>query len=291
MISPGLYVLEHKTTSESLDVGSGFWRRLEVSHEPSMYIRAAQELGHDVQGVLYDVIKKPTLRLKKNESPETFRDRIVNEQYAAKPDEFLKRHPVLRLSNQVDEAHREIWQYAEQIHEARKHDRFPKNPDACFSYNSNCEYLGVCTGEWSLQGPHYQKIPRNGLVKLSKSSLSMWRSCQRKYQFAHEMGYRPIAKSMAMRMGSHFHEAIEVWSKSNHDLELARQKLTKVDDQEEWAKLDAMMVAYHAMYESVPLETFAIEGQFDAPLHHPDSGKPAKTFFRTGRVDALVRVK
>lgn len=55
-------VLEHKTCSEDIDESSGYWQRLQMDCQISLYVHAARESGQDVSGVLYDVIRKPTIR-------------------------------------------------------------------------------------------------------------------------------------------------------------------------------------------------------------------------------------
>ncbi len=55
-------VLEHKFIGASLDQTGDYWRRLQLDAQISIYSWAARELGHDVSGVLYDVIRKPTIR-------------------------------------------------------------------------------------------------------------------------------------------------------------------------------------------------------------------------------------
>lgn len=55
-------VLEHKTCSEDLSEGSDYWPRLQMDAQVSLYTYAAREGGHEVHGVLYDVIRKPTIR-------------------------------------------------------------------------------------------------------------------------------------------------------------------------------------------------------------------------------------
>lgn len=56
-----LAVMEHKTTGDSIDSGSDYWLRLRIDHQISLYMLAAKELGHDVQTVLYNVIRKPSI--------------------------------------------------------------------------------------------------------------------------------------------------------------------------------------------------------------------------------------
>jgi hypothetical protein len=59
-----LAVMEHKTTSDSIEPGSDYWLRLCIDQQISRYMCAARDLGHNVETVLYDVIAKPKLEPK-----------------------------------------------------------------------------------------------------------------------------------------------------------------------------------------------------------------------------------
>ena len=54
-----LAVMEHKTTGDSIDVDSEYWKRLRIDQQISLYMHAAREMGYDVATVLYDVARKP----------------------------------------------------------------------------------------------------------------------------------------------------------------------------------------------------------------------------------------
>lgn len=54
--------VEHKTTSEEIGLGSVYWKRLQLNSQVSTYYAGAKSLGHDVDGCIYDVIRKPGLR-------------------------------------------------------------------------------------------------------------------------------------------------------------------------------------------------------------------------------------
>jgi hypothetical protein len=56
-----LVLMEHKTTSDSVDTGSDFWLRLRLNQQVMQYVVAARALGWDVQLILYDVTKKPSI--------------------------------------------------------------------------------------------------------------------------------------------------------------------------------------------------------------------------------------
>lgn len=58
-------VVEHKTTGEDIGVDSDYWKRLRFDPQISGYCLGARHLGHDIQTVLYDVIRKPTIRPEK----------------------------------------------------------------------------------------------------------------------------------------------------------------------------------------------------------------------------------
>lgn len=56
-----LAVLETKTTSDSIEGDSDYWQRLRVDTQISGYIVAAQAMGYDVETVVYDVVRKPSI--------------------------------------------------------------------------------------------------------------------------------------------------------------------------------------------------------------------------------------
>jgi len=57
-----LMVFEHKFISDDIDQNSDYWRRLQLDSQVSLYVHAARKLGHDVESVLYDCIRKPTIK-------------------------------------------------------------------------------------------------------------------------------------------------------------------------------------------------------------------------------------
>lgn len=57
-----LAVLERKTTSDDIGSDSDTWPRLQIDQQISMYVTAARRLGFQVDAVLYDVIRKPTIK-------------------------------------------------------------------------------------------------------------------------------------------------------------------------------------------------------------------------------------
>lgn len=56
-------VLEHKTTSESIEPESNYWDRLAMDTQISKYILSLRARGIETNSVLYDVVRKPAFKL------------------------------------------------------------------------------------------------------------------------------------------------------------------------------------------------------------------------------------
>lgn len=58
-LTPGLYVVEHKTSTEDIGPGSLYFEKLRLDDQCTIYLDGARSLGHEVRGVIYDVIRRP----------------------------------------------------------------------------------------------------------------------------------------------------------------------------------------------------------------------------------------
>lgn len=56
-----LAVIEHKLLGDDISQESDLWRRMRIDHQVSLYVLAARRLGYEVDTVLYDVARKPTI--------------------------------------------------------------------------------------------------------------------------------------------------------------------------------------------------------------------------------------
>lgn len=66
-----LAVQEYKTCSEDLSQDGDYWRHLRIDQQISLYMLAARELGFDVQTVIFDVSRKPSISPKKLSQQDT----------------------------------------------------------------------------------------------------------------------------------------------------------------------------------------------------------------------------
>lgn len=164
-------VVEHKTTSEDIGAGSDYWARLTLDDQVGNYLAAAEALGYRAGGVLYDVLKKPSVeplratppdkrRFKKDgtlyanqreddEPLEAYRARLV-EALAEAPQTYFARQLVVRFDEETARANRDTDRIAAEILRVVPDEPQPRSPDACKRYGRMCEYFDVCTGAASL---------------------------------------------------------------------------------------------------------------------------------------------
>ena len=114
-----LAVLELKTCGEDVSPSAEYWRRLRCDGQISLYVLAARALGHDAATVLYDVTRKPTIRLRKTETPEQYGERLLAD-IGERPDYYFQRREVPRLEDELAEYQAELWQQAKLILETRR---------------------------------------------------------------------------------------------------------------------------------------------------------------------------
>jgi hypothetical protein len=184
--------MEHKTTSDDIEMGSLYWRVLTLDSQVSTYYAGARALGTEPQRCIYDVVKKPALRPKqvpltdedgvmivldaqgnrvrtkdgkkwresasaadgyvkqtRDETAEEYEARLL-EDVMAHPDAYYARGEVVRLESELHEAEQDAWDVGQQILEARRRGRYPRNANACRRYGSVCAYFSVCCGEATL---------------------------------------------------------------------------------------------------------------------------------------------
>ena len=182
-----VWIVEHKTSSEDIEQGSAYWKRLRLDSQIGTYYRGARALGHDVAGCIYDVIKKPTLRpykvtpveerkftkdgrlyanqRERDETPEEFRARLVAD-IAERPERYFVRGDVVRLEDEERDAAVDAWMTAQAMRDAARLERFPKNPEACVRYGRECDYFAACCKEAALDDPTRFRVAKTAHEEL-----------------------------------------------------------------------------------------------------------------------------
>lgn len=304
-------VVEHKTTSADITPGSPYWRRLALDAQVSLYLGGAGSL-------LYDVIKKPSLRplratpvearrytkagtlyaaqREHDETPDAYEARLLAD-IAQHPDAYYQRGTVVRTEEEAQEAGRDVWMTARMIRESRYLDAWPRNPSACDAYGRTCDYWPVCSGTASIDddvlyrdaGAQHEELPgvRHSLPLLTSSSLSTYRACPRRYLYSYERRRRPIATAHALTFGTLIHAGLEVWW-STLDVDAALVAVSAAKDPYDAATARALIAGYHARWADEPLTVVGVERVWVRPLLNPTTGAASKSFELAGKIDAEV---
>jgi len=180
------------------------------------------------------------------------------------------------------------------------------------TWGQECEYLNVCSGITDINDTllfRYEEDVHPELVEevspggrdlsqdtelLTQSALRCYRRCPRKYQLRLVLRMRPIKKSENLTTGNSIHGALDVYRRTNGNLEAAKAALTtgagpdaRPEDAYTRAKEEAMITGYAARW-GTPTGVLAIEQTFRIPLVNPGTGASSRTFSLGGRVDAIV---
>ena len=139
-----LWVLEHKSTSDDIQGFGPYWQRLAIDRQSSIYAMASGAVG-----VLYDVLRKPALKLSKGESVEQYEARMI-EAIAADTERYYQFREIHKTPADLTETQIDVYQAARLVGTSMREGWWPKNTGACRSLYGTCPFLDVCTGRANL---------------------------------------------------------------------------------------------------------------------------------------------
>lgn len=131
------WIVEHKTATS---VDDAYLARIQIDTQSMLYILAAREEFGEIEGVIYDILIKPAIRLKKAESIEEFEERCLAD---VDGENFIRVHQRF-TEDDLSDARLEFRLICADI-DARKRGLFPyKNTGACNAIGRTCPYLCLC---------------------------------------------------------------------------------------------------------------------------------------------------
>lgn len=165
------FIVEHKSSGADISPGSKYWERLKIDSQCSNYYDGVRSFGLDPHGIIYDVVRKPSIRrllatpvesrkytkagalyANQREFDETldeYRERLIAD-VAERPEFYFVRSEVVRLESEEIEAAYDVYDTAQAIHQNQLRGRWPRNTDACERWGKMCQYWEVCTGSASI---------------------------------------------------------------------------------------------------------------------------------------------
>lgn len=160
-------IVEHKTCSEEIEGDdANYWQKLTMDDQCSAYVVGANALGYDPSTIIYDVIRKPSIRprmatpvekrrKKKNgdyyanvrlddETAQEYHERVL-EDIRSRPSHYYQRRSVPRMASQVKAFMQDTWDLTQLMDFSEASGIAPRNPDACFKYGRACGFYDICT--------------------------------------------------------------------------------------------------------------------------------------------------
>ena len=131
------WLFEHKTTS---NLGNGYFDKLALDSQITGYLYLAIQKYPDICGIIYNVLRKPSIRQKQNETIEEFYQRMRND-YLERPEFYFQRREVVRSDKELVEFPEYVKNIAEEIQYHRNF--YPRNTSQCNLYRS-CTFRSLC---------------------------------------------------------------------------------------------------------------------------------------------------
>lgn len=123
---------------------------------------------------------------------------------------------------------------------------------------------------------------------LTNSSRGLFQQCNRKFQYMHEMGYRPVREAIALRFGTAFHRALEQYFTGTEPTSVVDwingDETIDVFDR---VKVRELFLGYVRRWGR-PDKVLAVEVEFQIPLLNPATAAPSKTFVIAGKIDGII---
>ena len=136
----GLYLVEYKTAAK---IGDDYIAELDIDHQVSTYIFYLEmKLKEKIQGILYRVLKKPGIRLRKKETPDQFLQRLESK-FEGESKDYLIEYPLFRSRGEIKEFTKDLWDETQYLLSALRTKRWPRNTQSCVMYG-RCEYFPLC---------------------------------------------------------------------------------------------------------------------------------------------------
>ena len=134
-MTPDGWLVEHKTTSSDITEGGQYEYDLQWDEQLPAYFYA---MG--TRKAKYTVVKKPTIRLKKDETEEEFFERMVA-WYDEDTESKIRVFEVSRTTEEIAEFAEEFEKICDEIENA---DYYYRNCGWCNVWGRRCEYSSIC---------------------------------------------------------------------------------------------------------------------------------------------------
>ena len=135
------WLVEYKTAGM---IDKNYIDKLMLDQQLTTYIYALQRQEQiKISGVIYRMLRKPSIRQRKNETIGQFIERLTQD-YKDRPEFYFFEEQLYRSQEDLDEFEREIWDITQDLLKCRREGLWYRNTSRCKDWGG-CEYLPLCT--------------------------------------------------------------------------------------------------------------------------------------------------
>ncbi len=153
------WLVEYKTASS---VDRQYISRLRLDGQVTTYLYAMQRvLDKPLAGVIYRIIRKPSIRQTQKETFEAFCDRLEAD-YRDRPEFYFIEERLYRSQEDLDLFEAELWDITQRMLWERQRDVYPRNTARCTDFGT-CEYMPICLQEAGCEARYERRDPHEEL--------------------------------------------------------------------------------------------------------------------------------
>lgn len=130
-----LWIWDHKTSASAL---RHQW--LPLNDQMGFYYWAASQTGETPVGIVYDLIRKPSIQPRKGESVDEWQKRLLAD-IDSRPEFYFQRAEIVKSAKELSSIGADLWDIAHTIGTGSIH----RNPGAC--QLMGCAYTDICTAD------------------------------------------------------------------------------------------------------------------------------------------------
>lgn len=158
------WVVEYKTTGQ---VGKSYIDKLMLDSQMTTYIYALQRQRNiKIAGVIYRVIRKPSIRQTAKETLNQYLDRLTND-YKARPEFYFVEQQLYRTQEDLEEFELDVWNITQDLLKCHRENLWYKNTSRCADWGK-CRYIPLCSKYPDAEEMYIQKEINSELVEESK---------------------------------------------------------------------------------------------------------------------------
>ncbi len=114
-----------------------------INSQSDIYLHALRLEGIECEGIIWNIIRTPSIRVKKNESHDEYIERLRIDTLE-RPEFYFVRYIMKRWPEEIEETMKDIWLIHKDLLNSYQAKYFRRSPGECHKYGT-CRFLPLCS--------------------------------------------------------------------------------------------------------------------------------------------------